>query len=29
MTVDGELFGPQPGRTVELSAEQRVSFVRG
>jgi diacylglycerol kinase family enzyme len=29
MTVDGELFGPQPGRTVELSAEQRVCFVRG
>ena len=29
MTVDGELFEPQPGRTVEISAAKRVSFVRG
>jgi diacylglycerol kinase (ATP) len=29
LTIDGELFDPQPGRTVELSAGQRVSFVRG
>ena len=28
MTLDGELFGPEPGRTVELSAGDRVRFVR-
>jgi hypothetical protein len=28
MTLDGELFAPEPGRTVELSAEKRVRFVR-
>jgi diacylglycerol kinase (ATP) len=29
LTVDGELFGPEPGRTVTLSAPDRVRFVRG
>ena len=29
LTVDGELFDPEPGRTVELSAPDRVGFVIG
>lgn len=27
-TVDGELFDPQPSRTVELSADRTVKFIR-
>lgn len=29
LTVDGELFGPEPGRSVALGAPDRVRFVRG
>lgn len=28
MTVDGELYAPEPGRVVRLSADDRVRFVR-
>lgn len=28
LTVDGELFPPVPGRTVKLSADERIRFVR-
>ncbi len=28
LTVDGELFPPEPGRVVELSGDDRVLFVR-
>jgi hypothetical protein len=28
LTVDGELFPPVPGRTVKLSADERLRFVR-
>ena len=27
-TVDGELFDPEPGRVVELTADRTVRFVR-
>ena len=28
LTIDGELFQPQPGRTVKLTADERLRFVR-
>lgn len=28
LTVDGEMWAPEPGRRVEVTADQRVSFVR-
>lgn len=27
-TIDGELFGPQPGRTLHLAADHRLRFIR-
>lgn len=28
LTIDGELWGPEPGRRVSVTADQRVGFVR-
>jgi len=28
LTIDGEVWAPEPGRRVEVTADQRVSFVR-
>jgi len=28
LTVDGELFGPRPGRTVRIAADRRIRFIR-
>ena len=27
-TVDGELFDPEPGRRIEITADQSIRFVR-